>query len=121
VVIAKLALLESVTVVVVVLVILILKSEPVVCDVGITQLKEPSFRVLDEITRFTTPPFSSSILTFAPGLPVYVQVSVWVEPLTHLSPPFGEATVKVPAVVIAKLALLESVMAALVVLVILIL
>jgi hypothetical protein len=76
--------------------------------------------VLEEITRFTTPAFRSSIMTYAPGLPVEVHVNVCVVPRTQLSPPFGEVTVNAPAVM-AKLVLLESVMAALVVLVILIL
>jgi hypothetical protein len=50
---------------------------------------------------------------------VEVQVIVWVVTLTQLSPPFGEVTVNV-SITMTKLASLESVMAALDVLVILI-
>jgi len=61
--------------------------------------------------RYNLPPLRSSIFTLDPGLPVYDQLIVWVDPAVQVSPPLGEVTVIDGSVgpVIVKLALLVSV------------
>ena len=77
--------------------------------------------MLDVTVWTTAPAFSTSIFTFDPPSPEDVQVIVWVEPRTQDSPPLGELTAiegEVVVEVMAKLLLLESVIAVFAVLVI---
>ena len=46
-----------------------------------------------ESVRYDAPPLRSSIFTVDPGLPVYDQLIVWVDPAVQVSPPLGEVTV----------------------------
>jgi hypothetical protein len=70
--------------------------------------------VLLLIVPATAPPFRRTIFTVDPGLPVYLQVMVWVVPRFQVSPPFGEVTVieefVVPCGTMEKLSLLVSLM-----------
>jgi hypothetical protein len=66
-------------------------------------------------------PLKRAIFTLDPRLPVELQVIGYDVPLFQVSPPFGEVTVMEGVIVpevMAKLALLESVIAVVVVLVI---
>jgi hypothetical protein len=96
-------------------VIRIWKSVPVVSSGGIIQLKEPSLAVVDDIVWTTEPALTNSIFTLDPTFPADAQVIVGFVLLID-SPPFGETTRIEPVMV--KLALLISVHAGLVVLVI---
>jgi len=62
------------------------------------QLNDPSLGVLATAVPTEAPALSSSILTFAPGLPVEVHVIVCVVPCAQLSPPLGLVTVMVDVV-----------------------
>jgi hypothetical protein len=59
---------------------------------GIVQLKEPSFGVVDDIVWTTAPALSNSIFTYDPAHPEDVQAIAGVVPRTQDSPPFGEVT-----------------------------